>query len=71
VFAAMAGAAGLVEPFAALPDLYSSEGLRVLAGVTYIADAAKARRELGFTPRPLREGLTETLRHEMQLLGMN
>ena len=29
-----------------------------------------ARRELGYNPRSLKEGLTETLYHEMRLLGM-
>ncbi len=28
------------------------------------------RRELGCSPRPLEEGLSETLQHEMKLLGM-
>ena len=70
VFGTMAGLAGLVEPLAKLPDLYSSEGLRVLAGVTYIGSAAKAKRELGYDPRPLREGIRETLEHEMKLLGV-
>ena len=70
LFATMARLAGLVEPLAPLPDLYTSEGLRVLAGVTYIGDAAKARRELGYAPRPLAEGLAATLRHEMALLGI-
>ena len=69
-FATMSRLAGLVEPLVKLPDLYTSEGLRVLAGITYIGDAAKARRELGYHPRPLAEGLAETLRHEMRLLGM-
>lgn len=69
VFGTMAGVAGLVEPLAKLPDLYTSEGLRVLAGVTYIGSAAKAKRELGYNPRPLREGMRETLEHEMRLLG--
>jgi nucleoside-diphosphate-sugar epimerase len=58
------------ESFLPLPDSYTSEGLRILAGVTYIGSNAKARRELGYTPRPLKEGLTVTLRHEMKLLGM-
>ena len=49
---------------------YHPETLRVSAGVTYLGSNAKARRELGFAPRPLREGLEETLRHEMRLLGM-
>ena len=53
-----------------LPESYTAEGLRVTAGVTYLGDNAKARRELGYAPRPLADGLAETLRHEMKLLGM-
>lgn len=53
-----------------LPETYTAEGLRVVAGVTYLGDNAKARRELGFAPRPLEEGLRETLLHEMRLLGL-
>lgn len=61
----------LVRPFdALLPETYTSEGLRVVAGVTYLGDNSKARRFLGYNPRPLREGLESTLRHEMSLLGM-
>ncbi len=61
----------LVRPFDNfLPEAYTSEGLRVIAGVTYIGDNSKARRELGFDPRPLREGLPETFQHEMKLLGI-
>ena len=32
-------------------------------------EGAKARRALGFDPRPLEAGLRETLAHEKQLLG--
>jgi len=53
-----------------LPGAYTAEGLRILAGVTYIGSNAKARRELGYDPRPLRDGLKTTLEHEMKLLGM-
>lgn|SRR5574341_1222236 len=61
----------LVRPFDLfLPETYTSEGLRVIAGVTYIGDNHKARRFLGYNPRPLREGLESTLKHEMSLLGM-
>lgn len=60
----------LVKPFDRfLPESYTSEGLRILAGVTYIGDNARARRELGFDPRPLRVGWDQTLKHEMALLG--
>lgn len=59
----------LVKPFdAILPDSYTSEGLRVVAGVTYWGDNSKAKRELGYTPRPVREGWAETVKHEMGLL---
>jgi len=61
----------LVKPFdSLLPDEYTSEGLRVIAGVTYIGDNSKAKRELGYDPRPVSDGWTETVRHEMKLLGM-
>jgi nucleoside-diphosphate-sugar epimerase len=58
---------GAVVP---LPETYSAEMLRVLAGVTYLGSSAKAQRELGFTARPLAEGLRETLAYEMRQLGM-
>ena len=61
---------GLIERAVSVPDNYSSEYLRVSAGVTYISDNSKARRELGWAPRPLADGLAETLQHEMRLLGM-
>ena len=58
---------GAVVP---LSGQLSAESLRVLAGVTYMGSNEKARRELGYAPRPLKEGLRETLAHEMRLLGM-
>lgn len=64
---------GLMRGVGALVPLEGTshpETLRVSAGVTYLGSNAKARRELGFDPRPLRAGLEETLRHEMRLLGM-
>jgi nucleoside-diphosphate-sugar epimerase len=62
----------LARPFDRfLPPAYTSEGLRVIAGVTYMGDNSKARRELGYNPRPFREGWGETLLHEMKLLSMN
>jgi len=53
-----------------LPDTFTSEGLVTVAGLSYLADDSKARRDLGFNPRPIREGWTETVQHEMKLLGM-
>jgi nucleoside-diphosphate-sugar epimerase len=67
---AMAALAGIVEGLVPLPPLFAAENLRISAGVTYLGDNAKARRELGYRPRPLEEGLPEVLRHEMRLLGM-
>ena len=61
----------LAAPFdAILPESYTSEGLRVFAGTTYWGDNTKAKRELGYNPRPVRAGLEETLKHEMKILGM-
>jgi nucleoside-diphosphate-sugar epimerase len=54
-----------------MPEEYTSEYLRILAGVTYIGDNSKAKRELGYNPRPVSEGWVETVRHEMKLLGMS
>jgi nucleoside-diphosphate-sugar epimerase len=61
----------MARPFdAILPEIYTSEGLRVTAGVTYIGDNSKAKRELGYNPRPFCIGWEETLRHEMSRLEM-
>ena len=51
-----------------VPPLYAAENLRSLAGTTYIASSDKAKIELEFAPRPLEEGLRETLAFEMKLL---
>ena len=61
----------LVKPFDNfLPEMYTSEGLRIVSGVTYWGDNRKAKRFLGYNPRPLSKGLEATLRHEMSLLEM-
>ena len=65
--AAIMSVLGAVVP---LPEIYTAEGLRELAGVTYIGDNSKAKRELGYDPRPLEPGLRETLEFEMHQLGM-
>jgi nucleoside-diphosphate-sugar epimerase len=67
---ALAGVMSVVEKVVQVPDDYSAEYLRISAGLTYLGNNAKARRELGYNPRPLKEGLAETLYHEMRLLGM-
>lgn len=61
---------GLLDKFLPVPDLYSAEMLRATAGVTYLGDNSKARRELGYEPRPLQEGLGETLVHLMKELKL-
>jgi nucleoside-diphosphate-sugar epimerase len=62
----------IVKPFDNfLPETYTSEGLREIAGPTYLGDNSKAKRELGYNPRSFQEGWGETLRHEMKLLSMN
>ena len=67
----MKAMAPLVRPFDNfLPETYTSEGLRILGGVTYWGDNSKAKRFLGFKPRPLHEGMESTLQHEMSLLGI-
>jgi len=67
----VAACAGVVERFVSLPSAYTAEGLRVIAGVTYIGSSARAQRELGWTARPLKDGLAETLRVEAASLGLD
>jgi len=67
---ALSGIMNVVEKIIPVPEIYTSEGLRAIAGVTYIGDNGKAKRELGYNPRPFREGWEQTLHHEMSLLGM-
>jgi len=67
---ALARVLGVVERVVPLRGAYSAEGLRTVAGVTYYGSNAKARRELGFEPRPLAEGLRATAEAEMARLGI-
>lgn len=59
-----------IERYVAIPSTYRSESLRGTAGVTYLGRSDKARRELGWTVRPLEEGLRETLTYDMSALGL-
>lgn len=61
--------AGVAEKVVSLPPTYSSEYLYEIAQATYIGSSAKAAHELGYSARPLEEGLRETLEHELKLLG--
>jgi nucleoside-diphosphate-sugar epimerase len=53
-----------------LPTTYHPETLRVAAGSTYFASDERAREELGWDPRPFRDGLEITLHAEMAALGL-
>lgn len=66
---AMAAVMGAAGHLVKLPPTLTPEALRVVAGTTYFGSNAKAARELGFTARPLEEGLAQTLEHELRLLG--
>lgn len=65
----MAALMTLVGRFTNLPSSLTPEALRVLAGTTYFGSNAKAVRELGFTARPIEEGMAQTLEHELRALG--
>lgn len=65
---AMSRVMGLVSTFADLPPALTPEALRVMAGSTYFGANDKAVRELGFSARPLQEGLDQTIEHELRLL---
>jgi nucleoside-diphosphate-sugar epimerase len=71
VMRAMSQFMGLVGRVVNLPAMYQAETLRISAGLTYLGNNAKAKRELGYNPRPLREGLKETLDYEMKQLGIS
>lgn len=70
LFKTLSKVMGVVETVVPLPEAYTSEGLRTVAGVTYLGKSDKAKRTWGFNPRPLSEGWKETILHEMALLGM-
>jgi len=61
VMRALAAVMGVVERAVPLPETYTAEGLRAIAGVTYLGDNAKARRELDYAPHPLEIGLRDVL----------
>lgn len=63
-----AAVSGVLERVIPLPAMFSSEALRTTAGVTYWGDNSKAKRELGYNPRLVAEGLPETVAYELALL---
>lgn len=60
----------LVERAIPITGRYAAETLRTVAGVTYFGSSEKAKRELGYTARPLREGLYATAVYELGKLGV-
>lgn len=65
---ALAPASALLGRVARVPGAFTAEGLRATAGPTYIGSNEKARRELGFAPRPLAVGWSQTVLHELATL---
>jgi len=55
-------ALGLVVP----PLAAKAERIRAGAGVTYLGDDTRARTELGFSPRPVTEGMPDAVRALLQ-----
>ncbi len=56
----MAPISGALSRYLPVPDIYSADACNITEA-TYTAHAEKARRELGWTPRPLVAGMEETL----------
>ena len=56
--------------FLPLPENYTAESLRVVAGTSYLGANDKAGREFDYAPRPLQEGLEGTLEYMMKELNM-
>jgi dihydroflavonol-4-reductase len=61
-------AAGLEHWDMRLP--LAAETLRLMAGTTWIGSSVKAKEALGFTARPIEEGLLQTIEHELRQLGL-
>jgi nucleoside-diphosphate-sugar epimerase len=66
---ALAAATAGAGRFVKLPPALTPEALRVLAGTTCFGASEKAAREIGFSARPLEEGMAQTLEHELRVLG--
>jgi nucleoside-diphosphate-sugar epimerase len=65
---ATAALMGVARRVVELPAALTPEALRVLAGTTYFGAPDKAVRELGFSARPLAEGMDQTLEHELRAI---
>ncbi len=64
----MAATTRFVGRFFTMPPAFTPEALRVLAGTTYFGSNDKAVRELGISPRPLEEGMAQTLEHAQRFV---
>ena len=69
VMRASAVVTSLLRHMVSLAPAYTPEALRVLAGVTYFGSNDKAARDLGFTARPLEEGLAQTIEYDLRVLA--
>jgi hypothetical protein len=69
IMRATAAVMSLIQKAAALPPALTPEALRVIAGTTYLGSNEKAVRALGFSARSLREGMDQTLEHELRALA--
>jgi len=68
-FIAWPGALLLRAGAAVVPPLRpAADRMRIAAGVTHLADDSEARARLSFRPRPLREGLPDAVRWQLQRL---
>ncbi len=61
--------ARLANRFLALPPIFHPETLQNLNRVTYWFSSAKAGTELGWQPRPLEDGVAETVHWELEQLA--
>lgn len=68
VLKTMAAIMRVVGSVVKVPEIYTYEGLRTIAGTTYIGRSDKAAEYLGFAPRPLATGLIDTLQYEQGLV---
>jgi dihydroflavonol-4-reductase len=71
VFGGLATVMRGVEQVTTPTEGLEAEMMDFFAGRQYLVDNSKAKRELGITHRPLREGLSEYLAWEAEQLGMD
>jgi nucleoside-diphosphate-sugar epimerase len=60
VMRGMARVMGVAEKVLPVPSTFRAETLRELGGTTYFGDNSKAKRELGYAPRSLEDGMRDT-----------